>query len=100
VPGRDLLLEIDINGARQVHDRIPTALLLFVDAPDRASQRRRLEGRGDPPAMIEARLIESEREAAAARALGCTFVVNDDIDRAVGEVLRLIDAHRVRTARA
>lgn len=95
VPGHDVLLEIDVNGARQVHERIPDALLLFVDAPDREVQRRRLEGRGDPPDKVQARIAEAERERRDAVALGCTFLVNDDLDRVVDEVLALVEAARV-----
>lgn len=94
VPGRDVLLEIDVNGARQVHERVPGALLLFVDAPDREVQRRRLEGRGDPPDKVRARIDEAARERRDAVALGCTFLVNDDLERVVGEVLALVAAAR------
>lgn len=90
----DVLLEIDVNGARQVHERMPEALLLFVDAPDRDAQRRRLVGRGDPPERVEARIDEAERERRDARGLGCTFLVNDDVERVVGEILGLIDVAR------
>jgi guanylate kinase len=97
-PGRDLLLEIDVNGAQQVHARMPDALLVFVDAPDRQAQQRRLEGRGDPAHTIRARLAESERETARARELGAHWVVNDELDRAVAEVRALIEHHRRRVA--
>jgi guanylate kinase len=92
--GTDTLLEIDVNGARQVRERIPDALLLFVEAPDRDVQRKRLEGRGDPPDKVQARLDESAAEAALARTLGCVFLVNDDLDHAVAEIRKFIDAHR------
>lgn len=96
-PDRDVLLEIDVNGARQVRERLDDALLLFVDAPDRDVQRRRLQGRGDPPERVEARVAEAEREFRDAVALDCVFLVNDDLDRVVAEIRRLIDdARRAR----
>jgi guanylate kinase len=95
-PGVDILLEIDVNGARQVRERIPDALLLFVEAPNPEVQRARLEGRGDPPDKVAARLAESAAEARLARELDCTFLVNDDLDHAVVEIRKLIDAHRHR----
>ena len=93
-PGRDVVLEIDVQGARQVAARDPNALLVFVDAPSREEQRARLERRGDPPARIGQRLDLAERELAEARRLGMRVVVNDDLDRAVAEVASIIDAHR------
>ena len=96
-PGLDVVLEIDVQGARQVRDQHPDALLLFVDAPDRAEQRRRLEVRGDPPDKVEQRLAIAEAEAAAARELGMRWVVNDDLERATLEVAAVIeDARRSR----
>ncbi len=91
---RDVLLEIDVNGARQVREQVNDALLLFVDAPDREVQRRRLQGRGDPPERVEARIAEAERERRDAVALDCVFLVNDDLDRVVAEIRQLIDVAR------
>jgi guanylate kinase len=96
---RDVLLEIDVNGARQVRERLADALLLFVDAPDREVQRRRLQGRGDPPERVEARIAEAARERRDAVALDCVFLVNDDLDRVVAEIRDLIEDRRSRTAR-
>jgi guanylate kinase len=85
-PGQDVVLEIDVQGARQVVDRHPDALLLFVDAPSREEQRRRLELRGDPPDRVAQRLAIADAEAEAARALGMRRIVNDDLDVALEEV--------------
>jgi guanylate kinase len=93
-PGRDVLLEIDVNGARQVAARVPDALLLFVDAPDRTVQQLRLEGRGDPPDKVAARVAEAGRERRDAEALGCAMLVNDDLARVVAEIEGLIGAAR------
>ena len=96
---RDLVLEIDVNGAEQVVAVHPDALLLFVDAPDRAEQRRRLEERGDPPDAVQRRLDEGDRERARAGRLGFTVVVNDDLARCVAELRSVIDAHRADVRR-
>jgi guanylate kinase len=93
-PGQDVLLEIDVQGGRQVRERYPDALLIFLDAPSPEVQRARLEGRGDTPERIAQRIALAERERADARELGATFVINDDLDRAVDEVAAVIAAAR------
>ena len=93
-PGSDIVLEIDVAGARQVRDRYPDALLVFVDAPSIDEQRRRLEGRGDPPDKVEARIAHGENERLAAADLGMHRIVNDDLDRATAELAGLIEARR------
>jgi guanylate kinase len=81
--GRDVLLEIDVEGARQVRAQHPDAVLVFVDAPSRDEQRRRLEMRGDAPERIEQRIGLADLEAAKAADLGMQRLVNDDLDEAV-----------------
>lgn len=94
-PGRDVVLEIDVQGAAQVLEQHPDALLLFIDAPDRAEQRRRLEERGDPPDKVAKRLAIADAEAAAAHDLGMRRVINDDLGRATTEVAAAIEAARI-----
>ena len=93
-PGRDVLFEIDVHGAARVKDAYPQALLVFVDAPDRAVQEERLRGRGDDEARIAQRLAKAEEEGARAAELPFVHVVNDDLARAVEEVGGLIDRAR------
>ena len=81
--GRDVLLEIDVEGARQVRAQHPDAVLVFVDAPSRDEQRRRLEMRGDAPERIEQRIGLADLEAGKAADLGMQRLVNDDLDEAV-----------------
>lgn len=94
---RDLLLEIDVAGGRQVLDQIPGALCLFVDAPDDEELRRRLTGRGDGPEQTDKRLTEAKRERVDADKLGYIRVVNGELDLAVAEVQSLIAAARIDT---
>jgi len=91
---RDLLLEIDVAGGRQVLEHRSDALCLFVDAPDDDELRRRLLGRGDGPDRAEQRIAEAGRERAEAEALGYQRVVNDDLEAAIAEVRGLVDAAR------
>ena len=91
----DLLLEIDVAGGRQVLDRVPDALCLFVDAPDDDELRRRLMERGDSRERTEQRIAEAVRERAEADDLGYRRVVNDDLETTIVEVRELIDVARV-----
>ncbi len=98
--GIDLLLEIDVQGARQVRENDTDALLIFVAAPSPAEQARRLRGRGDDDAHVQDRLIEAERELAAAEELKATTVVNDNLDDCLIAIRQIIDAARNRISPA
>ncbi len=93
-PGKDIVFEIDVAGARQVQALHPDALLVFVDAPDRDEQRRRLHKRGDSEEKVASRMAKGELERVEATSLGAVPVVNDDLDRAVAEIQALIAADR------
>ena len=94
LPGCDLLLEIDVQGATQVVQLYPEALLIFIEAPSRAAQEARLRHRGDAEPIIQARLDKAEAEADRSKEMGAQVVINDDVERATAEVLALIEANR------
>ena len=88
--GRVFLLEIDVQGAMQVREKLPEALFLFVDVPDDDELRRRLEGRGtEEPEVVERRLAKARAEREH-RTKYDSVVVNDDAERAYREVCALI----------
>ncbi len=92
--GRDVLLEIDVQGAFQIRFQYPDALLVFVLPPDEETLKRRLTERGrDSREDIEKRFRMAKREihmAKGSRAFD-HYVFNDDIDRAVEEVVLVIN---------
>jgi guanylate kinase len=92
----DLVLEIDVQGAEQVLEKVPDALFVFMDAPSREEQAARLRGRGDSPDRIEERLAHTDAERAKGEALGAVIVINDEVDRTVAELESLIAEHRSR----
>ncbi len=92
--GRDVLLEIDVQGAGQVVARDPDAVVVLVVAPSRAEQARRLQGRGDRADAAAERLRIAADEEAEGRRLASHVVVNDDLERAVGELLAIVEAER------
>jgi guanylate kinase len=93
-PGSDVILEIDVQGARQVRERDAGALLIFLTAPSDEVQRRRLRGRGDTTEQIEKRMLHTEQEIADGEALGAVFVVNDELENTVDQILGVIAAAR------
>jgi len=95
-PDRDLVLEIDVQGAAQVKANAPDALLILLVAPSREAQLERLVGRGDPSDEIERRLARGDEEVEVGRQLGAIEIVNDDLDRAVTELASTIDVARSR----
>jgi len=90
---RDLLLEIDVAGGRQVLDCYPDALCIFVDAGD-STLRRRLLARGDSTERADERLAEASRERIEATSLGYRFVANEDLGSAVAVMAEMIASHR------
>jgi guanylate kinase len=93
-PGMDIVLEIDVLGATEIKGRFPEAVLIFVDAPSATEQERRLRERGDPDEKVRQRLDKAVAERDLGRRLGAITVVNDDLDRAVAELHRIIDRAR------
>ncbi|MET0578948.1 MAG: guanylate kinase [Ilumatobacteraceae bacterium] len=94
VPGADVVLEIEVDGAQQVKAVHPDALLIFVLPPSREEQERRLRGRGDATDKVVERLRKAEDEEPIGRALADHVVVNDDLEETIAEMLAIIDAAR------
>ena len=92
--GNDVLLEIDVQGARQVRERDPDAVLLFLDAPSPEVQRERLVYRGDNEEKVQARLAKAAEERNAGLELGAQIVINDTVADTVEQLHTLITAHR------
>jgi guanylate kinase len=92
-PLKALVLEIEIQGARQIQRTLPGALQVFILPPDLETLRRRLVERGtDRPEVIERRLARAREELEEARAEAADFphtIVNDDLAAAVQELERL-----------
>ncbi len=93
-PGADVLLEIDVQGAGQVKERYPDAVVILVRAPSPEAQEARLRGRGDDEAVIRRRLAKAAAEEQEALALADHVVVNDDLDRAVEEAAAIVGLRR------
>jgi guanylate kinase len=87
--GDDVLLDIEIQGARQVRNAMPEALLIFVVPPSIEELERRLRTRRDTP-DVEARLAIARREIDEAPALFDHIVINDQVEAAVAEILGLL----------
>jgi guanylate kinase len=92
--GVDLLLEIEVQGARQVRARRADARLVFLLPPSLAALEERLRGRGsDPPEAVRARLELARRELGAAEWFDYV-IVNDELPRCVAAVREVIEAER------
>ena len=92
--GKDVILEIEIQGALKVKQQFPESLLLFVTPPSVAELERRLRGRGtETEDVIAKRLARAVEESNGIEAYDY-IVVNDDLDACVAELHRLVDAAR------
>lgn len=90
--GRDVILEIEIQGALKVKEKFPTALLVFVMPPDAAELKRRLEGRGtESPEVISKRLARASEEAEGIEKYDF-IVINDRLEECVERMHVLIQA--------
>jgi guanylate kinase len=88
--GIPVVLEIEVQGARQVRQTMPEAVQIFITPPSREALHARLVGRGtDPPEEVERRLRVAEEEMAAQDEFG-HVVVNDRLEDAVDELVRIV----------
>ena len=96
--GLNVLLDIEIQGARQVSEKVPEAVKIFVIPPSLEELRRRLENRGTETAeTIEGRLQRARQEYAEA-VFYDYIIVNDDADVAAAELEAILTAEHCRAA--
>lgn len=91
--GESIILEIDIQGARQVKQAMPEALLVFLLPPDWDELVRRLQARGTENADEQARRLETARTELDAQTEFDQTIVNDDVNRAAEAVVHLMTNH-------
>jgi guanylate kinase len=98
--GLDLVLEIDVQGAGQVKEKLPESVAIFILPPSRQELERRLRSRGqDADEEIARRLSKAHDEIVASEKFYDFCVVNDDVDRAGREAQAIVTALRCSSAR-
>ncbi len=99
-PGRDLILEIDVQGARQVIAMNADALLIFLEAPSLDEQQARLHRRGDPADKVAQRLDKAAEEAHAGAELGAVRIVNVEVGQCANDIYTAIERARAAASDA
>ena len=96
--GKDVLLEIEVQGAIQVKQQYPEAVLVFVTPPSVEELRRRLENRGtETPEKIRKRIARAAEEVKEAEQYDY-ILINDDIEAAVDDFRKIVKAEHYRSA--
>jgi guanylate kinase len=94
--GDDILFEIEVQGARQVCQRYPDAVVILVLPPTLEHLEERLRARGDNDDHVSLRLASTPDEVAQGHDLASFVVVNDDVDRTTKEILSILEELRMR----
>jgi guanylate kinase len=90
--GRPVVLEIEVQGARQVREAMPDAIAVFIAPPSREALRARLIGRGtDSPEQVDARMRTADQELQAQPEFP-HVVVNDRLEQAIDELVAIVRA--------
>ena len=92
--GKDVCLEIELNGAKQVKEAYPDAVLVLVVPPSFDTLRERMRGRGDDSPSIDRRLSQGQDEVREGEQIADAIVVNDDLERATDEVAAILASTR------
>ncbi len=93
--GEDILIEVDVNGAKEICEKLPEAVTVFIMPPSYAELKRRLSGRGtETQELIDKRMKEALNEIARATEFDY-IVVNDDIQTAVDDIIEVISSSRL-----
>ncbi len=90
--GRNVILEIDVQGGRQAKAAYPDAVMIFILPPDEKTLADRIGRRGrDSAEVIKKRLEKANAEIAAAKPYYDNMVINEDLEHAIDEVIRIIE---------
>lgn len=92
--GKNVILEIEIQGALKIQEKFPDSLLIFVTPPSGAELKRRLEKRGTESAEVIARRLARAAEESEGIEAYDYIVINDSLEECVEEIHRLVDAAR------
>ena len=95
--GCDAILDIDVQGAMQVRDKRPDAVLVFIVPPSEEEQERRLRGRGTECEEDVAKRLEAARRELAFADEYDYCIVNGELDEAVESIRGIIEDHRLRS---
>jgi guanylate kinase len=94
ISGKNVLLDIDVEGTRQILDKYPDSVTIFVMPPTPEILRIRIESRGtDPMEVIEKRLKNAEKEMAQ-KDFYKHVIVNDNLNEAVSEMVAIVGSYR------
>lgn len=93
-PGKDVVLEIDVNGAESIRRLRPDAVVVLVAPPSMEVLEQRLLARGDDADSVQRRLRRAVEELERGERIADHLVVNDDLTRAVGELAGILQRHR------
>ena len=97
--GEDIIIEVDVNGAQQIRDKLPEAVSIFIMPPSYKELRNRLSGRGTETKEIIAERMNSALSEIERATEYDYIVVNDDIDTAVDDIIQIISGSRLMLKR-
>lgn len=97
--GRDVLLELELVGARQVKRRVPEAVMIFIAPPSLYELERRLRGRGTDSEDVIARRLLGARGEMRHVAEFDYVILNDVLEDAIGDLVAIVRASRLRYSR-
>lgn len=89
--GRDILLDIDVQGAEQIVKRFPETITIFIMPPSFDTLRNRLEKRGTDSERSITKRLENAKTEIAKKSMYQHIIINDDIEKAVHELISILD---------
>ncbi len=97
--GDDIIIEVDVNGAKQIREKLPQAVSIFIMPPSFAELEKRLSGRGTETEEVIAERMNSALFEIERATEYDYIVVNDDIDTAVDDIIQIISGSRLMLKR-
>ncbi|RWR14076.1 guanylate kinase [Siminovitchia fortis] len=97
--GKDVFLEIEVQGAKQVREKIPDGIFIFLMPPSLAELKNRIVGRGTESVDLIRNRMEAARKEIELTSMYDYIVVNDDVERAVDKINAIVQAEHCRSER-